>query len=203
MVGKIFPKQNLEKVMHETKVPHIIDENNYKIYLPSDFIHNNGSTSAHWRELGYLVRHSNSSASATGGFDMFLSSLLDHLTKKGFFTIGGEPCQGDYLVNDRGIIVNLSEAYERMGISPNSEIARYFPRKEEDAVSIAKFFFSGPTFVTQVLSVQNVDWDISRKYHEEDKHGYYKGMLEDQKKLRAAFLKKIGYKDQKFVDAEY
>ncbi|MBN2459353.1 hypothetical protein JXB28_03650 [Candidatus Woesearchaeota archaeon] len=205
MIGTSFPKSQLEKIMHEVKVARVIDLYEHKVYCPSDFINAQGPESLHWKELGYLREHDRSldSTHATGGMDFFMTSLLDYLVKKGIFTLGHEPCQGDYLINDHGIVVDLSHVYDSMRITSVTEVVKYYPRRQEDAVAIAKSFFyeRKPSFVTQVLSVHNVNWDISREAH--DSHPYYLNLLEDQKKLRSAFLNRTGHNDQNFIDAEY
>lgn len=205
MIGTSFPKSKLEKIMHETKVPNIIDMRKYTIYYPADFLNSRGPESLHWGELGYLREHDRSgdSTHAIGGIDLFMSSLLDHLVKKGVFTMAMEPCKGDYLIKGQGIRLDLTSRYDRMDISPNSGVVCYFPRKKEDAVAIAKSFFSGPTFVTRVVSVHNVPWDISRKLYHADRQHFYGSILSDQKELRSEFLKRIGHEDPKFVNAEY
>jgi hypothetical protein len=211
IVGKDFFAKSYKQVMNCEEKPCLIDGVNRKIYYPSDFLRKEGPQSLYWNRLGHL--HNNSrlgrDVCATGGIDLFLSSLLDHLVKKNLFTIGtidDLPCIGDYV---NGLCIDLSHPYQLVGPRMSDTRLKYYPRKKEDAEAIAKSFFSDtkPAFVYQVMSVQNIDRDASlntlREFYDSSPH--VNDILDRNIKLRADFLRTINlrHSDLKFINAEY
>ncbi len=148
----------------------VINTREKRIILPEEFYNREGPHNLHWDELDKVRRGAGCnghiySAGCGGNFDVFLNGFLQELTEKGLMN-KGDLQEGDYfLINRGGIDVSLPSD-ETGPCGRLTDEVTYYPKVKEDAEEYVKHFWSGalfPVYVSQVVSVPNRPWDISRK----------------------------------------
>ena len=138
----------------------------FTIILPEEFVNppSNNSQNLNWEVLAKVKESSRLNGPVhvfyPNQFDGLLNHFLQELTAEGLMS-KNEPHKGDFYfsyIGGGGITVRLKDDKGTI----------YYPRVREDAEEYVRHFYGNfprPIYVTQILSLPNKSWDISRLNH--------------------------------------